>query len=170
MNVDQFMGHLAERYRVSEEAVRVLRRALERGGGRLAQFSHPELGGYGQWMPGMTQIGDMFNYELRDRVERLCQELTILPTVNMNPCWLLFRRACSFNKTIHDETYETHVRDETNVTDETDGAHEGARAMVAGRTRRASQLSRRSERNALCILRGSQAAGCRYGRWQSPTV
>jgi hypothetical protein len=68
MNVDQFMGHLAERYRVSEEAVRVLRRALERGGGRLAQFSHPELGGYGQWMPGMTQIGDMFNYELRDRV------------------------------------------------------------------------------------------------------
>jgi hypothetical protein len=67
-----------------------LRRALERGGGQLAQFSHPELGGYGQWMPGMTQIGDMFNYELRDRVERLCQELTILPTVNMNPCWLLF--------------------------------------------------------------------------------
>ena len=53
------MGHLAERYRVSEEAVRVLRRALERGGGQLAQFSHPELGGYGQWMPGMTQIGDM---------------------------------------------------------------------------------------------------------------
>jgi hypothetical protein len=52
------MGHLAERYRVSEEAVRVLRRALERGGGRLAQFSHPELGGYGQWMPGMTQIGE----------------------------------------------------------------------------------------------------------------
>ena len=90
MNVDQFMGHLAERYRVSEEAVRVLRRALERGGGRLAQFSHPELGGYGQWMSGMTQIGDMFNYELRDRVERLCQELTILPTVNMNPCWPLF--------------------------------------------------------------------------------
>ena len=51
-------------------------------------------------------------------MERLCQELTILPTVNMNPCWLLFRRACSFNKTIHDETYETHVRDETNVADE----------------------------------------------------
>ena len=81
MNVDQFMGHLAERYRVSEEAVRVLRRALERGGSRLAQFSHPELGGYGQWMPGMTQIGDMFNYELRDRVERLCQELTELSQI-----------------------------------------------------------------------------------------
>jgi hypothetical protein len=26
-------------------------------------------------MPGMTQIGDRFNHALRDRVERLCQEL-----------------------------------------------------------------------------------------------
>jgi hypothetical protein len=76
MNVDQVMGHRAERYPVSEEAVRVLRLALERGGGQLAQFSHPELGVYGQWMLGMAQIGDMFNYELRDRVERLCQELS----------------------------------------------------------------------------------------------
>ena len=61
---------------MSEEAARILREALERGGGRLAQFSHPDLGGYGQWMPGMTQIGDMFNHGLRDRVDRLCQELS----------------------------------------------------------------------------------------------
>ncbi len=76
MNLDQLTGRLAERYGVSEEAVLELRRALERGGGRLAQFSHPDLGGYGQWMPGMTQIGDMFNRGLRDRVERLCEELS----------------------------------------------------------------------------------------------
>ena len=68
------MGHLAERYRVNEEAVRVLRRALEHEGGRLAQFSHFRTWRHGEWMPGMTQIGDIFNYELRDRVERLCQE------------------------------------------------------------------------------------------------
>jgi len=66
---------LAVRYGVSEEAVRTICAALERGGGRLAQFSHPDLGGYGQWMPGMTQIGDMFNSGLRDRVDQLCQEL-----------------------------------------------------------------------------------------------
>lgn len=75
-NFDQFIGRLAERYGVSEEAVLTLSRALERGGGSLAQFSHPDLGGNGQWMPGMTQIGDMFNHELRSRVERLCAELS----------------------------------------------------------------------------------------------
>jgi hypothetical protein len=81
MNVDQYVGQLSKRYSLSEEAVRTLGEAVQCGGGRLAQFSHPELGGYGQWMPGMTQIGDMFNRELRDRVERLCHELTIISTV-----------------------------------------------------------------------------------------
>lgn len=76
MNTDQFIRRLAERYGVSEEAVLALRQALERNGGGLAQFSHPELGGHGQWMPGMTQIGDMFDHELRSRVERLCDELS----------------------------------------------------------------------------------------------
>jgi hypothetical protein len=78
MNADQIIGQLAHRYGVSEDAVRTLSHALERGGCRRAQFSHPELGGYGQWMPGMTQIGDMFNHGLRDRVERLCRELSDL--------------------------------------------------------------------------------------------
>ena len=100
----------------------------------------------------------MFNYELRDRVERLCQELSDPSQGEHEPMLsLFFRGACSFNKTIHYEPNETHVRNETY------GAHEGARAMVAGKTRRASQLSRRSERNALCILRGSQALAVDMG-------
>ena len=52
------MGHLAARYRGSEEAVRVCAEPWSAGGGRLAHFSHPELGVYGHWMPGMTQIGE----------------------------------------------------------------------------------------------------------------
>ena len=76
MNLKVLIGQLTERHAVSEDAVRTLWRALERGGGRLAQFSHPELGGYGQRTPGMTQIGDIFNHELRSRVDRLCQELS----------------------------------------------------------------------------------------------
>jgi mannose-6-phosphate isomerase-like protein (cupin superfamily) len=75
MSRDALIRELAARHGVSEDAVRTLSVALERSGGRLAQFSHPDLGGYGQWMPGMTQIGDMFNSALRDRVDRLCQEL-----------------------------------------------------------------------------------------------
>lgn len=76
MSGDSLIRQLAVRFGVSEEAVQTICLALECGGGRLAQFSHPDLGGYGQWMPGMTQIGDMFNRDLRSRVDRLCQELS----------------------------------------------------------------------------------------------
>ncbi len=61
---------------VSVEAVRVLQDALRRSGGRQAQFSHPDLGGMGQWSAGgMTQVGDMFNTALKDKVNRLCTAL-----------------------------------------------------------------------------------------------
>ena len=76
MNLQQTIGRMSERYQVSAEAVATLAAAMRRGGNRMAQFSHPELGGYGQWLPGMTQIGDMFNRELRTRVERLCADLS----------------------------------------------------------------------------------------------
>ena len=45
-------------------------------GGRQAQFSHPDLGGMGQWSAGgMTQVGDMFNTALKDKVNALCAAL-----------------------------------------------------------------------------------------------
>jgi len=57
----------------------VLARALVQGHGSLAQFNHPELGGAGQWMRGgMTMIGDMFNSDLKARIEGLCNELSLL--------------------------------------------------------------------------------------------
>lgn len=66
---------LAQKYGVSEEAVLVLWQALVRGRGTMAQFNHPELGGRGQWMPGMIMIGDMFNDALKAKVGALCGEL-----------------------------------------------------------------------------------------------
>ena len=67
---------LAGEHGVSVEAVRVLQDALRRGGGRQAQFSHPDLGGMGQWSSGgMTQVGDMFNTPLKDKVNALCAAL-----------------------------------------------------------------------------------------------
>jgi hypothetical protein len=42
----------------------------------MAQFSHPDLGGRGQWSAGgMTMIGDMFNDALKTKVKQLCSEL-----------------------------------------------------------------------------------------------
>ena len=46
------------------------------GKGTMAQFSHPEFGGTGQWMRGgMIMIGDMFNHALKARVEALCHDV-----------------------------------------------------------------------------------------------
>jgi hypothetical protein len=49
------------------------------GNGSMAQFSHPEFGGSGQWMKGgMIMLGDMFNNGLKNSVSGLCQELSNL--------------------------------------------------------------------------------------------
>ena len=72
--------HIAERYRVSEAAARQVERALRATNGRQAQFDHPELGGMGQWMPGMITVGRMNDAQLRTRVEGLCAEIAAIVT------------------------------------------------------------------------------------------
>lgn len=67
---------IADRHGVSLDAVRHLVRALEAGHGTMAQFDHPELGGFGQWSSGgMTMIGNMFDSDLKTRVADLCDAL-----------------------------------------------------------------------------------------------
>jgi len=67
---------IADRHGVSLDAVRHLVRALEAGHGTMAQFDHPELGGFGQWSSGgMTMIGAMFDTGLKARVAALCSDL-----------------------------------------------------------------------------------------------
>lgn len=71
------VAELAARYHVSTGAVRALLDAVIRGGGSMAQFSHPELGGSGQWLRGgMTMVGDMFNSGLQSTVNGICSELS----------------------------------------------------------------------------------------------
>lgn len=73
----QLIRDLAQRHAVSDDAVMSLFRALSATGGASAQFNHPELGGFGQWMQGgMTQVGDMFNSTLRAKVDSLCSALS----------------------------------------------------------------------------------------------
>lgn len=75
----QAIQNLAQRYGVSTDAVRTLLHAVSAGGGTMAQFYHPELGGGGQWMQGgMTMVGDMFNHGLQALVSNLCGELSRL--------------------------------------------------------------------------------------------
>jgi hypothetical protein len=53
--------------------------SLVAGRGGMAQFSHPEFGGSGQWMAGgPIMISDMFNNALKARVDALCNELSAL--------------------------------------------------------------------------------------------
>jgi putative oligomerization/nucleic acid binding protein len=71
--------NLAHRYGVSVDAAKTLLMAVNAGGGSMAQFYHPELGGGGQWMRGgMTMVGDMFNNGLQATVAGLCSELSAL--------------------------------------------------------------------------------------------
>jgi len=77
---EDVIPHIAQRYHVSLEAARLLEKALRATGGRSAQFSHPELGGFGQWMPGMIMIGDMGDCHLRTRVQGLADEIAAVVT------------------------------------------------------------------------------------------
>ena len=66
----------AERHDVGTEAATTVLDALVSGSGTQAQFSHPDLGGMGQWSKGgMTMVGDMFNRALKSKVDALCTEL-----------------------------------------------------------------------------------------------
>lgn len=67
---------IAERHGLSEAGVSALAEAVDRGNGRSAQFSHPDLGGSGQWMAGgMTQIGEMGNHDLKAKVAAAAGDL-----------------------------------------------------------------------------------------------
>jgi hypothetical protein len=71
---------IATRHGVSTPTVVALAEGLRRGGGRAIQFDIPELGGMGQWMPGMVMVGAMNDHALKARVDALCTELAkVLP-------------------------------------------------------------------------------------------
>lgn len=75
----QAIADIAARYGISQDAVLAMLYAVRSGGGTMAQFNIPELGGSGQWMRGgMTMVGNMFDNALKARVDSLCAELAQL--------------------------------------------------------------------------------------------
>jgi hypothetical protein len=70
---------IAHRTGFSQEAVASMLVSMLAGRSGMAQFSHPEFGGSGQWMAGgAIMISDMFNNGLKARVDALCNELSAL--------------------------------------------------------------------------------------------
>ena len=70
------INDISRRYNLSYDSAVSMLVSVNNGGGSMAQFSCPELGS-GQWMRGgMTMVGDMFNYGLKNTVNNLCAELS----------------------------------------------------------------------------------------------
>jgi hypothetical protein len=73
----QIVTDLSQRFGFSPDAVTHMLFAVLNGNGSMAQFSHPEFAGSGQWMQGgMLMLGDMFNHALKGRVDALCSEIS----------------------------------------------------------------------------------------------
>ena len=76
---NRIVNELSGRYGFSSDAVTHMLIAVLNGNGSMAQFSHPEFGGSGQWMRGgMIMLGDMFNMGLKNSVGSLCNEISNL--------------------------------------------------------------------------------------------
>lgn len=76
---DAALSRIAHRHGFSSDAARLMRAALEQGHGALAQFDHPEFGGFGQWMRGgMIMLSSTQDRTLRPRIDALCCELADL--------------------------------------------------------------------------------------------
>jgi hypothetical protein len=43
----------------------------------MAQFSHADFGGMSQWSPGMSMAGDMFNTQLKSKLDALCTDIAV---------------------------------------------------------------------------------------------
>jgi hypothetical protein len=70
---------IAQRHGFSFDATMSMLESVINGNGSMAQFNHPEFFGSGQWMRGgMTMVSDMFNNQLKGRVDGLCAELSDL--------------------------------------------------------------------------------------------
>ena len=75
----QAIDEIASRHGFSTQAVLSMLESVSNGNGIMAQFSHPEFSGSGQWMSGgMTMVSDMFNNQLKNRVDSLCSDLARL--------------------------------------------------------------------------------------------
>lgn len=75
---EEVIREIAAEHGVTVGTVASLLHGLQATGGNQVQFNIGELGGMGQWQPGMTMVGDMFNHSLKAKVEGLCSAIAAL--------------------------------------------------------------------------------------------
>ncbi len=70
------VADIAARYGLGTDSVLHMLIAVRDGGGAMAQFDCPELGGWGQWMQGgMVMLSNPLDPKLRAAVDSVCDEL-----------------------------------------------------------------------------------------------
>ena len=74
-NDKAIVAELAQRHHASTGSVQAALDALRSSGGKMAQFSHQDFGGMAQWSNGMTMVGDMFNAEMKAKLNAICNDL-----------------------------------------------------------------------------------------------
>ena len=104
---EQTIAAVAEKHGVSEDAVRVVLHALRRGGGTMAQFSHPEFGGMSQWSRGMTMVGDMFNDAKRAKLDAVASDLSSYATSNPAPSAPRSGKATGSDRNVGEVSYSS---------------------------------------------------------------
>ena len=77
MNRENRIRDIAQKHGFDLGAVEFMAQAIQKAGGRFAQWQHPGLGGFGQWLPGMTTLSPR-EPALEARINELCQDLMAL--------------------------------------------------------------------------------------------
>ena len=80
-NDGDLVDRMPNKHSVSPAAVQVVLAALRSGSGRMAQFSHADFGGMSQWSPGMSMVGEIFNTQLKAKLDA--------PAAKSRPIWTL---------------------------------------------------------------------------------
>ncbi len=106
----QLVQQLAQRHQLSPDAVSHMLLAVHNGNGTMAQFNHSEFGGSGQWMRGgMTMVSDLFNYQLKSRVDNLCSDISnALASHQLVPFTGSFQSQSQGGSSVQSQTAGTH--------------------------------------------------------------
>lgn len=131
---------LAQQTGFSVPAVEAMRRSIVDGGGRMAQFDHPEFGGAGQWMKGgLLMISDFSDAGLKTRIAGLCDVLSAETAHDPGPTPA---HGAQFQRQFSDDAAAVPDRSGSSWypaalgTPDSSGAQDGTRYAWFGRARR----------------------------------